>query len=105
MEQYCNVVPVLGCNSAKFDLNLIKSYSLTIFDNEQDIDPTVIKKVSQFISLKFVDIQLLHILKFRGEATSLVVLLRAYTTSKTETFFPCEKFYHPNKKQKTEFLL
>ena len=49
-ERYCNVLPVFGFNSAKNDINLIKSYLLPIFVNEQDIEPTVIKKANQFVS-------------------------------------------------------
>ena len=34
LERYCNVLPVVGFNSAKYDLNLIKSYLLPILVNE-----------------------------------------------------------------------
>ena len=44
LERHCNVLPVFGFNSAKYDLNLIKSYSLPIFVNERNIEHTVIKK-------------------------------------------------------------
>ena len=49
LERYCNVLPVFGFNSAKYDLNLIKSYLLPILVNERDIEPTVIKKANQLI--------------------------------------------------------
>ena len=42
-ERYCNVLPVFGFNSAKYDIILIKSYLLPIFVNERDIEPTVKK--------------------------------------------------------------
>ena len=42
-ERYCNVLPVFGFNSAKYDANLIKSYLLPILVNERDIEPTVMK--------------------------------------------------------------
>ena len=29
LERYCNVLPVFGFNSAKYDINLIKSYFVT----------------------------------------------------------------------------
>ena len=69
-ERYCNVLPVLGFNSAKYDINLIKSYLLPILVNERDIEPTVIKKANQFVSFKFGDIQILDIMNFLGGATS-----------------------------------
>ena len=89
-------------NSAKYDLNLIKSYLLPILINERDIEPTVIKKANQFISFKFGDIQLLAIMIFLGGATSLDSFLKAYKTSETKGFSPWEWFDHPDKMQNTE---
>ena len=88
LERYCNVLPVFGYNSAKNDLNLIRSYLLPIHINERDIEPTVIKKPNQFISFKFGDIQLLDIMNFLGGAASLDSFLKAYKTSETKGFFP-----------------
>ena len=42
LERYCNVLPVFGYNSAKYDINLIKSYLLPILINERNMEPTVI---------------------------------------------------------------
>ena len=38
LERYCNVLPVFGFNSAKYDINLIKSYLLPILINERNMD-------------------------------------------------------------------
>ena len=102
LERYCNVLPIFGFNSAKYDLNLIKSNLLPILVNELNIEPSVIKKANQFISFKFSDIQLLDIMKFIGSATSLDSFLKAYKTSDTKGFFPYEWFDHPDKKQNPE---
>ena len=102
LEGYCNVLPVSGFNSAKYDLNLIKSCLLPIPINEREIEPTVIMKAKQFISFKFGDIQLLDIMNFLGGATSLDSFLKAYKTSETKSFFPYEWFDHPDKMQNTE---
>ena len=96
-ERYCNVLPVFGFNSAKYDINLIKSYLLPILVNERDIEPTVITKANQFVSFKFGDIQLLDIMNFLGGATSLDSFLKAYKTKETKVFFPCEWFDCPEK--------
>ena len=77
VELYCNVLPVFGFNSAKYDINLIKAYLLPILVNERDIEPTVIKKANQSASIKFGDIQLLDIMSFLGAATSLDSFLKA----------------------------
>ena len=46
LESYCNVLLVFGFNSAKYDINLIKSYLLPILINEWKMEPTVIKKTN-----------------------------------------------------------
>ena len=93
---------MFGFNSAKHDLNLIKSYLLPIVFNERDIEPTVIKKANQFISFKISDIQLLDILNFLGAATSLDSFLKAYRILETKGFFPYEWFDHLDRRQNTE---
>ena len=105
LERYCNVLPVFGFNSAKYDLNLIKSYLLNILVNQRDIKPTVINKANQFISFKFGDIQLLDIKNLLGGATSLDSFLKAYKTSETRGYFPYERFDHPDKMPNTELFL
>ena len=102
-ERYCNVLLVLGFNSVKYDINLIKSYLLPIFVNGQDIEPTVIRKTIQFVSLKFGDIQLLDIVIFLGGATSLDSFLKTYKTKETKGFFPYDWFDCPEKMNNKEF--
>ena len=46
LERYCSVLPVFGFDSAKYDINLIKSYLLPILINERNMEPTVIKNQS-----------------------------------------------------------
>ena len=87
-ERYCNVLPVIGFNSAKYDINLIKSYLLPILINERNKEPTVIRRANQFESLKFGDVQLLDFMNFLGGATSLDSFLKAYKTTETKGFFP-----------------
>ena len=91
-ERYCNILPVFGFNSAKYDINLIKLYLLPIPVNERQIEPTLIKKSSQCVSFKFGDAQLLDILNFLGGATSLDSFLKAYKTEETKSFFHYDWF-------------
>ena len=102
LERYCNVLPVFGFNSAKYDINLIKSYLLPILINERNMEPTVIKKANQFVSFKFGDVQLLDIMNFLGGATSLDSFLKAYKTAETKGFFPYEWFDCPQKMNNSE---
>ena len=89
-ERYCNVLPVFGFNSAKYNINLIKSYLLPILVNERDIEPTVIRKADNFVSFMFGDIQLLDNMNFLGGATSLDSFLKALKTKETKGFFRYE---------------
>ena len=97
LERHCHVLPVFGFNSAKYDLNLIKSYLLPILVNERDIEPTVIKKANQIMSFVFGDIQLLDIRNFLGGAKNLNSFLKAYKTSETKRFFPTKGLITPTK--------
>ena len=87
-ERYYNTLSVFGFNSAKYDINLMKSYLLLILVNEQQIEPTVIKKTNQFVSFMFRDAQLLDFMNFFGGATSVDSFRKAYKTEKTESFSP-----------------
>ena len=101
-ERYCNVLSVLGFNTAKYDIILIKSYLLPFLVNERDIEPRVIKNANEFVSFKFGDIQLLDIMNFLGGATSLDSFLKAYKTKQAKGFFPYEWFDCPEKMNNEE---
>ena len=96
-ERYCNVLPVFGFNSAKYDINLIKSFLLPILVNVQDFESTATKIANQFLSFKIGDIQSLDITNFIGGSTSLNFFLKAYKTKETKGFFPYEWFDCPEK--------
>ena len=96
-ERYCDFCPVFGFNSAKNDMNLIKSNLLPILVNERDSEPTVIKKANQFVPFKFGDIQLLDIMNFFAGATSLDSFPKGEKTKETTGFFPYDGFDCPEK--------
>ena len=102
LERYSNVLPVFGLNSAKYDINLIKSYLLPVLINARNMEPIVIKKANQFASLKIGDVQLLGIMNFLDGATSLESFLKAYITAETKGFFPFEWFDCPQKMNNSE---
>ena len=87
-ERYCNVLPVFGFNSGRFDINLIKKHLLPILVEDKDIEPIVIKKANQYVSFEFGDVQVLDVLNFLGGANNLDSFLKAYKTDETKGFFP-----------------
>ena len=102
LERYCNVLTVFGFNSAKYDINLIKTYLLPILINERNMEPIVMKKANQFVSFKFGDVQLLDIMNILGGATSLDSFLKAYKPAETKSFFPYEWVDCPQKMNNSE---
>ena len=101
-ERYCIVLTVFGFNSAKYDLNEIKSCLLPILVKEGDIESTVTMKTYQFVLSKFGDFQLLRILNYLGGTTILNSFLKAYKTNETEGVFPCRWFVCTDKLSKKE---
>ena len=93
---------MFGFKSAKYDINLIKSYSLPIPINERNIEPTVIEKANQFVSIKFGDVPFLDFMNFLGGATSLDSFPKAYKTAETKSFYPYEWFDCPQKLNTSE---
>ena len=95
LERYCNVLPIFGLNSSKYDVNVIKSYLLLLFVNEGKIDPKVIRKANRFVCFKFGDVQLPDTLKFLGGAMSLDFFFERIKDIKDERFY--EWFDDPEK--------
>ena len=102
-ERYRNVLPVFGFNSAKVDINLIRSYFLPIPVNERDVEPTVLKKASQFVFFKFGDFQFFDIMNILGGATSPDSFLKAYKTKELQGFLNYECFDCSQKMNNKEF--
>ena len=98
-ERYFNTLLVFCFKSARYDINLIKSYLLPILVNEQQFEPTVIKNDNQFVSFKFCDVQLLDVINFLGGATSLDSFLNDNKTEDTKSFFPLKNLEMLNNKE------
>ena len=89
-ERYCNVLPVFELNSAKSDIILVKSYLLLILVIEGDLEPTVIMRATQFVSVELDDFPLADIMNILGSATGFDVFLIAYKINETKRYFPYE---------------
>ena len=85
-EHDCNLLPIFGFNSAKYDSILMTSYLLPILVNEGDLEPTVKMSDNSFISFKFSDSQLLDILNFLDGATNFDSFLKDFKTNDTKRF-------------------
>ena len=88
LERYCNVLPVFGFNSAKYDINLIKSCLLPILINERNMETTVIEKANQIVYFKFGDVQLLDFMNFSVEQQVLTRSIELTKHQKLKVSFP-----------------
>ena len=104
-EGYCTTLPLCRFNSASYKNKLLKSYFISFLVNERDIEPIVIKKANQFVSLKIDNVHFFDILDPFGGATNLASLLKTLRSSETKSFFPHVWFNHRHKLNNKELPL
>ena len=81
LEDYISTLLVFSFNNYRYDLNLIKPYLIPVLITEKILEPRVVKKTIQIISLKFGNVHFLDILNFIGSATTF--FLKVCETSET----------------------
>ena len=84
LQRYCDVLLVIGCNSAKCDKLSITSDLIAILINEPDFGPVV--TANYCILFKMWDIQLLDIMSYPRETTSLDYFMRHTNLEKQKLF-------------------
>ena len=85
--RYLRQLPVIGFNSGKYDINLIKPYLLK---RVMDDDLNVIKRGNVFMSLSTSRLRFLDLSLYLAPGFSLDQFLRAYQTSVFKGKFPYE---------------
>ena len=85
LERYCNVLPVFGFISAKYDINLVKSFLVPIFINERNMEPSVIKKPNKLCLLNSVmfSFQILWTFSVEQQAVTRFLKLTKHQNLKT----------------------
>ena len=106
LYHYCRQIPVLGFNSAKYDLNLVKSHLIPwlrrdLDPNKDDADDTcdvsVIKKGSTYTQIGARRFKFLDISNYLAGGVSYSGFLQAYKIPEAKSYFPYEWFDHPAK--------
>jgi hypothetical protein len=87
-ERYCKQVPVLGYNSARYDLNLVKERLAGHLDMQTDT--FVIKRNNSYICMSQPHLRFLDITSYLSPGFSYSQFLRAYNAMETKSFFPYE---------------
>ena len=94
MEAYMRQVPVLGFNSAKYDLNLVKqclAKHLNMHNNELRGN-FVVKKSNSYACIATQQLKFLDISQFLAAGASYSSFLKAYHIQENKGFFPYSYF-------------
>ena len=104
LNHYCRQIPVLGFNSAKYDLNLVKSHLIPWLrkdvcpQKDQDTcEVSVIKKGSTYIQIGARRFKFLDISSYLAGGVSYSAFLKAYKIEEAKSYFPYEWFDHVSK--------
>jgi hypothetical protein len=91
---YCSEVPVLGFNSGRYDINLIKGKILKQLKMHEISKNSgfVIKKNNSYSCISNGELRFLDVSNFLSPGTSYVKFLQAYGASQSKSFFPYEYF-------------
>ena len=92
LEKYKQEVPVLGFNSAKYDLNLIKSEFAKVFGLHETKDYFVVKKSNQYLCISNTQFCFFDISHYLASGCSYAKFLKAYQAEEVKFFFPYEWF-------------
>ena len=90
-ETYASVLPVLGYNSSRYDLNLIKKLFPKHFNLVDDMK-YVIKKTNQYTAIATSKFKFLDMSNYLAAGCSYSKFLAAYGVEETKSFFPYEFF-------------
>ena len=93
LDRYISQIPVIGFNSGKYDLNLIKKYIMSyIVENYTEQDIHTIKKENSYLSISTPDIKFIDISNYLASGCSYSQFLKAYGCDEPKGIFPYEWF-------------
>ena len=89
-EKYCSEIPVLGFNSARYDINLVKAKILKYLQVQKDKENFIIKKNNSYICISNGTFKFLDITQYLSPGTSYANFLRSFDVEERKGFFPYE---------------
>ena len=92
LTEYMNQLPLIGFNSASYDINLIKSKLFSFMNFANDEVGYVIKRNNSYISISNEKYKFLDILQFLAPGSSYSKFLKAFEANESKGFFPYEYF-------------
>ena len=92
-DKYLSQVPVIGFNSGKYDLNLVKRHiMLYITDHYQENEIFTIKRNNSYLAIAVTDMKFLDISNYLAAGCSYSKFLKAYGCETPKGIFPYEWF-------------
>ena len=101
-DLYCAQLPVLGFNSAKYDLNLVKRYICRHLYMHEDEHAYTIKKNNAYFCIANEHFRFLDITNFLAAGSSYSSFLKAFDIAENKGFFPYSYLDHPDKLNDTQ---
>lgn len=102
LETYVNEIPVLGYNSSKYDLNLIKSKLAECLDLVNSKKNFIVKKCNQYMCISNGKFKFLDISNFVAPGFSYDKFIKSYEIELHKSYFPYEFCSNYNKLEYTE---
>ena len=96
IERWCNQVPVLGFNSGRYDLNLIREHFVELLADTTD-KVKVAKNGNKIMFILTENFRFLDIMNYLGPGTSYDKWVKAYECETVKSWFPYEWFDKPEK--------
>ena len=106
---YCDKLPVIGFNSQRYDLPLIKRYLASSLERLDSLPDFVIRKNNAYMTLHSKSLLYLDLTNYLAAGTSLSAFYKAYNVTDPKGFFcykwfdSLEKLEHENKQPITKF--
>ena len=99
---YCSQLPVLGFNSAKYDLNLVKRYICRHLCMHEDDHAYTVKRNNAYFCIANEHFRFLDITNFLAAGSSYSSFLKAFDIVENKGFFPYSYLDNPDKLNDTK---
>ena len=87
-ETYCKQLPVIGFNSSRYDLNLIKQQIAKVLKLSEGKDNFVIKKTNSYMAISTERLKFLDICQYLAPGSSYSKFLKVYGVEEAKSYFP-----------------
>ena len=96
-EGYCPQLPVLGFNSSRYNLNILKSYIAQHLQLHSDPLAHIIKKMNSYQCISTSHLKFLDISNFVSAGHRFASFLKSFGVETSKSFFPYEFLDSPEK--------